>query len=92
VPANSPLLLIGVNNFTDKHYPLVSEHKLQDLFPNCSPGTIPAMGAPYKVKMLIDDSLLASKSVYIESGEHQNLLKLTHQEDNNLVANMLHGD
>ncbi|PKH04147.1 deacylase [Psychromonas sp. MB-3u-54] len=92
VPANSRLSLIGVNNLTGKHYQLVSEYKLQELFPDCSPGAIPAMGAPYKVKMLIDDSLLASESVYIESGDHQNLLKLTHQEYNHLVANMLHGD
>jgi Ala-tRNA(Pro) deacylase len=92
VPANSRLSLIGVNNLTGKHYELVSEHKLQELFPDCSPGAIPAIGTPYKVKMLIDDSLLASDTVYIESGDHQNLLKLTHQEYNNLVANMLHGD
>lgn len=92
VPANSRLSLTGVDALTGKHYELVSEHKLRELFPDCSPGAIPAMGIPYKVKMLIDDSLLASETVYIESGDHQNLLKLTHQEYNNLVANMSHGN
>ncbi|WP_415231857.1 hypothetical protein [Psychromonas sp.] len=42
--------------------------------------------------MLIDDSLLACDTVYIESGDHQNLLKLTHHEYNNLVASMSHGN
>ncbi|ABM04545.1 YbaK/prolyl-tRNA synthetase associated region [Psychromonas ingrahamii 37] len=92
VPANSRLSLIGVNNLTGKHYRLVSENKLQELFPDCSPGAIPAIGHPYKLKMLIDNSLLTSETVYIESGDHQNLLKLTHQEYNHLVAKMLHGN
>lgn len=92
VPANSRLSLTNVNNITGKHYKLVSEHKLCELFSDCAQGAIPAMGTPYKVNMLIDDSLLASETVYIESGDHKNLLKLNHQEYKNLVAKMAHGN
>lgn len=92
LPANSRLSLTGVNALTGKHYDLVSEQKLQELFPDCSQGAIPAMGAPYKMNMLIDESLLTSESVYIESGDHKNLLKLSHQEYNHLVEPMSHGN
>ena len=92
LPANSHLSLTDVNALTGKHYDLVSEQKLRELFPDCSQGAIPAMGTPYKISMLVDESLLASETVYIESGDHENLLKLSHQEYSNLVAQMSHGN
>jgi len=92
LPANNHLSLTKVNELTGKHYDLVSERKLRELFPDCSPGAIPAMGAPYNMSMLIDESVLAAEPVYIESGDHKNLLKLSHQEYNSLVAKMAHGN
>lgn len=92
LPANSHLSLTGVNAVTGKHYTLVSEQKLQELFPDCSQGAIPAIGTPYRIKMLVDDSLLNSETVYIEAGDHENLLKLSDQQYNNLVAQMAHGN
>lgn len=92
LPANSRLSLTDVNELTGKHYDLVSEQKLQELFPDCSQGAVPAIGAPYKINMLIDESLLTSDTVYIESGDHKNLLKLSHLEYSNLVAQMSHGN
>ncbi|WP_281557973.1 YbaK/EbsC family protein [Thalassomonas sp. RHCl1] len=92
LPANSRLSLTEVNNITGQHYKLVSEEKLLELFPDCTVGAIPAMGNPYHMKMLVDDSLLAAEDVYIESGDHQNLLKFEHHDYANLVAKMSHGN
>ncbi len=50
------------------------------------------MGKPYNLKMLVDDSLLTAEDVYIESGDHKNLLKLEHHDYANLVAKMAHGN
>jgi len=91
LPANSHLSLTDVNKLTGKHYALLNEQKLQELFPDCSQGAIPALGTPYKIKMLVDDSLLTSDTIYIESGDHKNLLKLKGQEYSSLVAQMAHG-
>ncbi|WP_028864038.1 YbaK/EbsC family protein [Psychromonas aquimarina] len=90
LPANSRVSLTEVNDFTGKQYHLVSEEKLLELFPDCSQGAVPAMGTPYNMSMLIDESLLASDSVYIESGDHESLLKLSHQEYSSLIENMAH--
>ncbi len=92
LPANSRLSLTDVNNLTGKDYHLVSEQRLQELFPDCSQGAVPAMGRPYRMAMLVDDSLLTAENVYIESGDHKNLLKLSHQEYKQLVAQMPHGN
>ncbi len=92
VPANSHLSLTAVNQLTGKHYQLLSEAKLQSLFPDCSQGAIPALGSPYQVNMLVDESLLTCESVYIECGDHESLLKLSNCEYAQLVAPMAHGD
>lgn len=91
LPANSHVSLTEINELTGKHYHLVDEDALQDLFPDCSIGAIPAMGGPYNMSMLIDESLLTAEFIYIESGDHENLLKLSHQEYTDLVAKMPHG-
>ncbi|WDE09000.1 YbaK/EbsC family protein [Thalassomonas viridans] len=92
LPANSRLSLNEVYNLTGHHYRLVSEEKLLDLFPDCAVGAIPAMGNPYRMKMLVDDSLLEAEDVYIECGDHKNLLKLEHHDYAHLVAKMNHGN
>ena len=50
------------------------------------------MGSAYDMSMIVDDSLLTADSVYIESGDHQNFLKLSNQEYSDLVEDMSHGD
>lgn len=92
LPANCRLSLNQVHNITGIHYTLVSEEKLQALFPDCASGAIPAMGNAYHIEMLVDDSLLVTEDVYIESGDHKHLLKLEHHDYANLVASMAHGD
>lgn len=92
LPVNSHVSLTDVNDLTGKQYHLVDEDSLRSLFPDCDLGAIPAIGTPYNMKMLIDESLLASDSVYIESGDHENFVKLNHEEYTSLVANMSHGN
>jgi Ala-tRNA(Pro) deacylase len=92
VPADSHLSLRDVNEVTGKHYQLVSELQLQELFPDCSQGAIPAIGVPYNMEMLVDNSLLATDAIYIESGDHKNFLKLSSQEYCNLMSKMSHAE
>lgn len=92
LPANSRVSLTNINNLTDKYYYLASEKKLQELFPDCAKGAIPAMGSAYNMNMIVDDSLLTAESVYIESGDHEHFLRLDHQEYCELMENTSHGD
>ena len=92
LPANSRVSLTDVSDIMGKYYYLASEQKLQELFPDCAKGAIPAIGSAYNMNMIVDDSLLAADSIYIESGDHCNFLKLNHDEYNDLVEDMSHGD
>ncbi|WP_232784166.1 YbaK/EbsC family protein [Moritella sp. Urea-trap-13] len=92
LPANSRVSLTDVNDIMGKYYYLANEQKLQELFPDCAKGAVPAMGAAYNMSMIVDDSLLTENSVYIESGDHRNFIKLSNNEYKVLVKDMSHGD
>ena len=46
------------------------------VFTDCEPGSIPPLGTPFKVKTLIDESLLELETVYFEPGNHCLLLRI----------------
>lgn len=92
VSAGNRLSLPRLNNITGQEYSLVSEQKLAELFPDCDRGAIPAMGEAYQMKMLVDDSLLATEHVYIEAGDHDHLIKMPHTQYINMLDKTPHGD
>jgi Ala-tRNA(Pro) deacylase len=91
VPANSRVSLTKVDQMTGEHFHLVSERALLELFPDCQRGAVPAAGTPYRLKMLIDDSLLKEDAIYLESGDHQHLVQLDQQNYHKLVGETGHG-
>ena len=92
VSAGNRLSIEKLNQLTGKEYSLVNEQKLITMFPDCEKGAIPAVGAAYNINMLVDDSLLATNSVYIEAGDHQHLIKMGHQQFAQIIAQVPHGD
>jgi Ala-tRNA(Pro) deacylase len=81
-----------VKALTGKEYHLVNEARLSDLFPDCQQGAIPAIGQAYHLDMMVDDALLNVEEVYIEAGDHEHLLKISHQQYCDMLASMPHGD
>lgn len=92
VSANNRLSIPRLNELTGKEYHLVNEQRLTELFPDCDTGAVPAIGKAYKMKMLVDDSLLASDPVYIEAGDHCHLIKMNHDQYLESIEPTRHGD
>mgnify|MGYP000051488387 CR=1 FL=1 len=86
------LSISQVNALTGKKYRLLNEVRLGDLFSDCEQGAIPAMGLAYKMRMMVDDTLLNAEHVYIEAGDHQNLVKINHQQYAQLMSAIPHGN
>jgi len=86
------LSIAQVNQLTGKHYHLLDEVQLSELFPDCEQGAIPSIGAVYALNMLVDDGLLNTKQVYIEAGDHRHLIKIKQQEFAKLLSNVPHGN
>ncbi|UVE17773.1 YbaK/EbsC family protein [Pseudomonas sp. LS44] len=55
---------------------LSNEATIAGLFHDCELGAVPALGEPYGMKMLVDPQLTRQQDIYLEAGDHQNLVHL----------------
>lgn len=70
---------------------LADEDRIVELFTDCDPGAVPALGMAWGVETVVDDELESSPTVYIESGDHERLLRLSHEQFHALMLTARHG-
>ncbi len=92
LPADHRLALDELNRLMGIEYQFVSEYEIETLFKDCESGAIPAIGEAYHMDMIVDDKLLMADSVYIEAGDHENLVKLNHDEYRKLIMGTAHAN
>ena len=56
------------------------ESTLAHLFNDCERGAVPALGESYGLNMVIDPLLTRQKDIYVEAGNHNNLLHMSMDE------------
>lgn len=92
--ADKKIQLKALNHQLDKPLSLVPETELAQIFPDCEPGAIPPLGQPYGLRTLIDYDLLQQDEVYLEAGDHLELVHLTGSQfqylmkDTSAIANL----
>ncbi len=59
------------------NFTLVSEHRLGEFFGDCEIGAIPALGQIYGLHVIWDEALGDKDDLYIESGDHENLIHVS---------------
>jgi len=77
IPSNHRLSISWLNKEMNGHFSLVSEHRLGDFFNDCEVGAIPALGQIYGLHVVWDNALLDTEDLYIESGDHENLIHVS---------------
>ncbi|MCB1690623.1 MAG: YbaK/EbsC family protein [Halioglobus sp.] len=77
IPADNMVHLGRLHRALDETLCLASENELTDLFPDCAAGAVPALGQAYGLPVLVDTSLFEQPEVFIESGDHRTLLRLS---------------
>src|SRR4029450_4531564 len=70
---------------------MANETEIHRLFADCAYGAVPAVGACYGLDLIVDDSIEKQPEIYIEAGDHETLLHLSHAQFARLMANALHG-
>lgn len=55
---------------------LAEEARVKTLFSDCEPGAVPAFGMAWGMETVFDPALAAVPVVYIEAGDHEQLIKL----------------
>ena len=67
----------AVSKLLHRQLTLTPQAQVMATFPDCKPGFIPALGEPYGVRALLDDSLLQSASdIYFTAGNDTHLIRM----------------
>jgi len=80
LPSSNRLDLDWVNESLGRKLKLTSEDVLPDLFCDCDPGAVPALSNAYGLDVIWDEQLTNASEIYIEAGDHENLIHM-HGED-----------
>lgn len=91
IPAADKLDLQRLGYLVQGEVQLAREQALQRWFDDCDPGAIPALGDAYQLDTLVDDALLAMADVYLESGDHRDLLHISGDDFRRLASHWQHG-
>ena len=91
MPASHHLRLSELRNQLGDHVDMANEAEINQLFRDCAYGAVPAVGKCYGLNIIVDDSIDAQPEIYMEAGDHETLLHLSHAQFARLTANALHG-
>lgn len=69
---------------------MANEEQIQTLFLDCEPGAVPALGAAYGLRVIVDDSLAIEPEIYLEGGDHANLVHISGSTFQELMAGARH--
>ena len=59
---------------------MTRESTLAHLFNDCERGAVPALGESYGLDMLIDPLLTRQQDIYVEAGNHHNLVHMSMEQ------------
>lgn len=92
VPASRRVDLDNLGGWLRQTVGLATEDEISELFPDCETGAIPALGAPFGIKMVIDEKLSGLDDIYIEGGDHKTLVHLSGEEFDRLTDRWPHNE
>lgn len=90
IPATEHVKIRELNMHLKREMGLATEEEIRHLFADCEPGAIPPIGDAYGMEMVVDDELELCDDVYIEAGNHTDLLHLSGKSFRKLMANCQH--
>ena len=92
VPADQYVKINELNKVLKRNMGLATEEELNDLFRDCDRGAIPPVGHAYGIEVVVDNTFNFCSDVYIESGNHTQLLHLKDYSFNKLMKDVRHID
>ena len=91
VPASARIDLARLGEQMHRDFELASEEEIEELFPDCAAGAMPALGAPYRIPTVYEDSLAGLRDVYFEAGDHEDVVHMRAGDFMKLLDGALHG-
>jgi len=91
VPAARRVDIERLSTQLNRQLELATEAEVGDLFDDCEPGAMPAIGSPYLIPTVYDDALAGLSDVYFEAGDHDDVVHMSGDAFLELLAGSLHG-
>jgi Ala-tRNA(Pro) deacylase len=76
LPSTNRLDLEWVNETLGRKLVMAREDELPDLFEDCELGAVPALSNAYGLDVIWDEQLTTASEIYIEAGDHENLIHM----------------
>ena len=76
IPASEHVKFRKVNHALHRNLGMAIESELKALFYDCELGAIPAVGKAYSMDTIVDEKLEKCLDIYIEGGDHEELIHL----------------
>ncbi len=76
IPANRHVRIGRLNLLLNRRMGLATEAELAPLFSDCDPGAVPPLGIAYGLATIVDESLDQCPDIYLEAGDHEDLIHL----------------
>lgn len=92
LPASCKVDLSEVHRQTRRNLGLATEYELGALFEDCEPGAVPPFGNIYQLETLVDESLTEQSDIYFEAGDHEQLIHVSAETFEALMAEAQHSD
>lgn len=92
VPADQYVKINELNKILNRNMGLAPEDELNNLFTDCDKGAIPPVGDAYGMDLVVDNNFNFCSDVYIEAGNHTELVHLRDYEFNKLMKDVKHVD
>jgi Ala-tRNA(Pro) deacylase len=90
LPSTNRLDLDWVNETLGRDLEMANEDELPSLFQDCEFGAVPALSNAYGLDVIWDDQLKAASEIYIEAGDHENLIHMRGEAFCKLMQDMPH--
>jgi Ala-tRNA(Pro) deacylase len=91
IPATHELEIDTLSQQLERELQFASEDEVADLFDDCERGAIPPLPEAYGYEAVVDDSLTDLEDVYLEAGDHTELVHISGQDFQSLTADAPHG-
>ncbi len=92
VPADKAVMLGQLSQLLGRQeLRLANENRIALLFKDCDRGAVPPVGMAWGIETIVDDELETSDVVYMEGGDHERLLRMSHEQFHELMSPAQHG-
>ncbi len=90
LPADHRVSMARLSEELNRSFQLMSEYKLSQMFSDCEEGAVPPVGDAYNMDVCWDEVLDSVSDIYLEGGDHNTLVHLTHDNFRLLMKNAKH--